>query len=106
MSINAIRTDAYADLGSAWVRDQAARVLQRHVQLGRHFSLDLVLLLDRAARIARAERSSQAPTERVSEANHLWRAVIEAIDHCARPQARPSPAREARMVIAEPIESH
>ncbi|MGO4392962.1 hypothetical protein AB4Z46_16560 [Variovorax sp. M-6] len=36
MSINTTRTSAHANLGSAWLRDQSARLHQRHLQFRRH----------------------------------------------------------------------
>jgi hypothetical protein len=57
MSIKVTRPEAYADLGDVWLRDQTARLLQKHLQFGQHFRLDVDLLLAgraRAARVARA----------------------------------------------------
>src|SRR5947209_3911895 len=61
-----LRTDvisppSYTDLGDAWVRYQSARVQQTHVQLGRHFRLDLNGLLHGLATAARARRRVPGP---------------------------------------------
>jgi hypothetical protein len=57
MSIKTTPPEAYADLGDVWLRDQTARLLQKHVQFGRHFRLDVDLLLAGRARAARAARA-------------------------------------------------
>ena len=53
--------DNYADLGDAWVRDQTARVRQKHLQLGGHWRLDMQALLARAARLARGATQCDSP---------------------------------------------
>ncbi len=84
MSMNLTRTNAYADLDDAWVRHQTARLHQRHLQYGRHCRLDVDAVLERAARLVRAARSIQALSKRENvSTDHLRRATIEAIDHCA-----------------------
>jgi hypothetical protein len=63
MSIKVTRPEAYADLGDVWLRDQTARLLQKHLQFGQRFRLDVDLLLAgraRAARVARAAAMSVA----------------------------------------------
>ena len=51
--MNAYRTDTFADLGDAWLRDQMARLHQAHLQAGQRWRLDVDTLLARAARMAR-----------------------------------------------------
>jgi len=94
MSIS--RTSACADLGDAWLRYQTARIRQKHLQFGRHCRLDVDALLARAASVSRAARRAEAPDkpERVST-DHIRRAMIEAIDHCAQFETRPSVRAEA-----------
>jgi hypothetical protein len=53
MSINAMRA-AYADLGDEWLRQQLAKLNQKHKQWERHFRVDVAALLANAARCARA----------------------------------------------------
>ncbi|HSW04116.1 hypothetical protein [Aquabacterium sp.] len=84
MPMNLSRTDAYADLGDAWLRYQSARLHQRHLQFGQHCRLDADALLGRAARNARAARSIQAPSQRArASADRFRRATMEAIERCA-----------------------
>jgi len=91
MSINPNGTNAYADLGDAWLSYQTARLHQKHVQSGWHFRLDVDALLDRAARMARAPQPNEAPTARENAStDHIRRAMFEAIDHCARVENGPS----------------
>ena len=49
----AFRTDTFADLGDAWLRDQMARLHQAHLQVGQRWHVDVGALLARAARRAR-----------------------------------------------------
>jgi hypothetical protein len=79
------QAEVYADLGEAWMRDQTARLHQRHLQFGRHWPLDVSALLERAARCARAVRLIHTPDSREYVSADLFRrAAREAIDHCAR----------------------
>jgi bifunctional pyridoxal-dependent enzyme with beta-cystathionase and maltose regulon repressor activities len=88
MSMNTTTTPAYADLGSAWLKYQTARIQQRHLQFGRHFRLDLDALLRRLATAARATRVMEAPAPHVPVSTiQMRRELIEAIDLCARVDA-------------------
>ncbi|WP_063925992.1 hypothetical protein [Cupriavidus sp. IDO] len=85
MPINELQSDAYADLGDIWLRDQSARLRQKHLQFGRHYRMDVEALLARNAQATRmgsaatmAAPSHGLPTDRIR------RATIEAIEHCAR----------------------
>jgi len=60
MRINDLQAEGYSDLGDLWLHYQIARLRQRHLQCGRHFRLDMIVLLDRLARIAREMRSLEA----------------------------------------------
>ena len=60
-SIDAISTHAYADLGDAWVRSHSTRIQQKHLQVGRHFRLDLNGLLRGLAIAVRKTRKEEAP---------------------------------------------
>lgn len=53
MFINEVPPGAYADLGDVWLRDQLARLRQRHQQFGRHFRMNVEALLARNAHAAR-----------------------------------------------------
>ena len=90
------RTSAFADLGHTWLRCQIARIHQKHLQFGRHCRLDVDALLARAASVSRAPGRAEAPAkpERVST-DHIRRAMIEAVDHCAQFETRPSARAEA-----------
>jgi len=55
MSNEPLRNAQYKDLGETWYSHQAARIVQRHIQFGRHCRLDLdALLAGIACRIRRA----------------------------------------------------
>ena len=101
MSIEATPMGDYADLGDAWLGYQTARLRQRHLQLGRRACLDVDALLSRAAGAARAARpDTPAVRANLSSTEHLRRAMVEAIEHCARLGA-PSLARIAEEVHAD-----
>lgn len=87
MTITADRAAQYADLGEAWLRQQLARIQQRHLQCGRHFRLDLDAVLANAARFARGAAGSGIRTHRQNSSDHLRRATVEAVEHCARLRA-------------------
>ena len=56
MSTNPLRNATYKDLGETWYSHQAARIVQRHLQFGQPWRLDLDALLAGVARtISRAE---------------------------------------------------
>ena len=59
MSLNATPANAYAGLGDAWVREQTARIQQKHLQFGGRRQLDVDALLSRAAAVARAGRPAE-----------------------------------------------
>ena len=59
MPIHTTRTSAYANLDKAWLRNQTARLHQRHLQFLRHFRLDIDTLLARAANLTRAARPAE-----------------------------------------------
>ena len=61
MSIRLIQPGAFADRGDVWLRDQLARLTQKHAQFGRHHRFDADALLARSARIARAASAAAAP---------------------------------------------
>ena len=67
MSIETLRNAQYKDLGETWYSHQAARIVQRHVQFGRHCRLDLdALVAGIARRIRRTNLDSAA-----NEGRHL-----------------------------------
>ena len=67
MSIETFRNAQYKDLGATWYSHQAARIVQRHIQFGRHCRLDLdALLAGIARRIRRTNLDSAA-----NEGQHL-----------------------------------
>ncbi len=91
MSIDTTRPSAYSNLGSAWLRDQIARLHQRHLQFRRHFCLDVDALLARAAKLTRAARAAESVTVRQHVSTDRIRLTkIVAIDHCAQLGTRPS----------------
>jgi len=53
MSIQTTRTPVHADPCCAWLRDQTARLQQRHLQFRRHFRLDADAVLARATSLRR-----------------------------------------------------
>ncbi|HBD36040.1 hypothetical protein SGO26_27850 [Cupriavidus metallidurans] len=85
MSIRLIQPGAFADRGDVWMRDQLARLTQKHAQFGRHHRFDADALLARSARIAREASAAAAPAaSKISTGDRLRRATIEAIEHCSR----------------------
>lgn len=60
MSIETLRNAQYKDLGETWYSHQAARIVQRHIQFGRHCRLDLDALLAGIARRIRGTNLSAA----------------------------------------------
>jgi len=91
MSLNSIPINAYAELGDASIRYQIARIYQKYLQFGQHCRLDVDTLL---ARVAGASRMAEpAETLTVPEhmsIDHIWCAMIEAIEHCAQLETYPS----------------
>jgi hypothetical protein len=75
MSIKVTQPEAYADLGDVWLRDQTARLLQKHLQFGQHFRLDVDLLLTGRARAARAARVIAMPVTDVNMPTDHTRSV-------------------------------
>ncbi|MCJ0762522.1 hypothetical protein [Variovorax terrae] len=99
MSIRLIQPGAYADLGEIWLRDQLARLTQKHAQFGGHYRMDADALLARLARTARAAEAAAVPTvAKVSAGDCIRRATIEAIEHCSRLEERFSHAAEVAAV--------
>ncbi|RSZ39731.1 hypothetical protein EJO70_17260 [Variovorax sp. 553] len=72
---------------SVWLRDQPARLMQRHLQFGGHYRFDADALLLRMARAARATRAAAIPVaKKISAEDRIHRATIESVEHCARLQ--------------------
>ena len=91
MSLNATPVNTYADLGDAWLRHQTARFHQKHLQFGQHCRLDVDALLARAAGVSRTTRPAGTLTVREHmSTDHTRRAMLEAIEHCARLETYPS----------------
>ena len=63
MSIETLRNAQYKDLGETWYSHQAARIVQRHIQFGRHCRLDLDALLAGIARRIRGTNLDRAAIE-------------------------------------------
>jgi len=105
MSVTLPRANDFADLGEVWLRYQTAIIHQKQAQFGgRHYHLDVDALLNQLARAAREARAREALRERqVRSTDHLRRATIEAIEHCARLDHRTS-ARvwQADLAISNP----
>jgi hypothetical protein len=78
MLIKAPATRAYADLGEAWLRYQTTRLAQKYLQAGRHFRLDIEVLLDRAGRTARAARQVETQIAREDTSSNQTRARTRA----------------------------
>jgi hypothetical protein len=53
MSPTTLRNTAREDLGETWYRHQVARIVQRHLQFGRHCRLDVDALVNGIARMIR-----------------------------------------------------
>ncbi|GAB7542574.1 hypothetical protein [Cupriavidus sp. 8B] len=105
MPINEVHTDAYADLGDIWLRDQSARLKQKHLQFGRHYRMDFEALLARNAQAARTGRAAAMPAEsRGLPTDRIRRATIEAIEYCS--QLNDPLARMARLPAATKSSSH
>nr|WP_315591690.1 hypothetical protein [uncultured Cupriavidus sp.] len=85
MSIRLIQPGAFADRGDVWLRDQLARLAQRHAQFGRRYRVDADALLARLASTSREAGVAVAPvTSKISVADRIRQATIEAIEHCSR----------------------
>ena len=63
MSIETLRNAQYKDLGETWYSHQAARIVQRHIQFGRHCRLDLDALVAGIARRIRGTNLDSAANE-------------------------------------------
>ena len=63
MSNEPLRNAQYKDLGETWYSHQAARIVQRHIQFGRHSRLDLDALLAGIARRIRGTNLDSAANE-------------------------------------------
>jgi len=63
MSIETLRNAQYKDLGETWYSHQAARIVQRHIQFGRHCRLDLDALVAGIARRIRSRNLDGAANE-------------------------------------------
>jgi hypothetical protein len=99
MSLNATPVNTHADLGDAWRRHQTARLRQKHLQFGQHCRLDVDTLLARMAGASRMAQSAETPTVREPmPTDHIRRAMIEAIEHCAQLRTHPS-ARAAEVFV-------
>lgn len=79
MSTETNRSSPYSHLGEVWLRGQIARILQRHLQFGRHLRLDVDSLLSRAAMLGRVEVLRRKPRD-----DFMRRATVDAIEHCFR----------------------
>jgi hypothetical protein len=96
MSIKVTQPNAYADLGDVWLRDQSARLMQKHLQFGRHYRMDADALLARLACTARAARTPVMPVANESSStDHIRRATIEAIEYCSWLESPPDAAAAA-----------
>lgn len=85
MPINETQSEAYADLGDIWLRDQSARLRQKHLQFGRHYRMDAKALLARNAQATRTARESSIPARSHGLPNDcIRRATIEAIEYCSQ----------------------
>lgn len=84
MSIRLIQPGVYADLGDVWLRDQLARLTQKHAQFGGHYRIDADALLARLARIAREAKVAAPAASKISAGDRIRRATVEAIEYCAR----------------------
>lgn len=90
MSFYTTQTNADADLGDIWFRDQTARIHQKHLQSGRHFRLEIDVLLAQVARRARAGRTIEMSIAHDGRSTDRTRPVaIEAIEQCAQLEIRP-----------------
>ena len=79
MSTASSRLSSYSHRGDAWLRDQKARIMQRHLQFGRHVRIDIDSLLSRAAWLSRVDMQHQE-----SRGDFMRRARVDAIEHCLR----------------------
>jgi hypothetical protein len=80
----------YSDLGVSWLHYQVARLRQRHQQCGQHFRMELFVLLERAARIAREVRIAETPATRPDS-------LVTCRECHLEPQARTSAGRNAEI---------
>jgi hypothetical protein len=92
MSIRLTRPGAYTDLGDSWLRDQLARLTQKHLQFGGHCRIDADALVARLACTARTAKAAAAAAAKAQTGDRIRRATIEAIEHCSRLESRVSHA--------------
>ena len=91
MSIETLRNAQYKDLGETWYSHQAARIVQRHIQFGRHCRLDLDALLAGIARRIRGTNLSAANAGQYSPTMRASRTT-------ERPEAAHRPAELKRRI--------
>lgn len=94
MSIRLTQPSACTDLGDIWLRDQLARLTQKHAQFGGHYRMDADALLARLACAARANAAAAPIAPRVATEDRFRRAMRDAIEHCSRLDGRFSRAAE------------
>lgn len=76
MCIHLAQPGAFSDLGDVWLRNQIARLTQKHVQFGRHFRIDADALLAQSARSTRATKAAaMTATEQTWSAGCFRRAT-------------------------------
>jgi hypothetical protein len=92
MSIRLTQPDAYTDLGDIWLRDQLARLTQKHLQFGGHYRIDADALLARLACTARTAKAAIAAAAKAQAGDRIRRATIDAIERCSRLESRVSHA--------------
>lgn len=86
------KTDAYADLGDVWLRNQLARLAQLHLRFGGHYRIDSDSLLAGWARTARATRTAAASAAAKVTEDRIWQATIEVIAQCSHSEDHRSDA--------------
>lgn len=91
MSIRLTQPGAYADLGDVWLRDQLARLTQKHAQFGGHYRINADALFARLARTARTAKATATPVvTKFATGDRIRWATIEAIEYCPRLEERTS----------------
>jgi hypothetical protein len=85
MSPKTFQRIGYEELGETWRCQQTARILQRHLQFGQHWRLDLEALLAAAARTSGRRKTHSTCSERPCPP------IVEALDPCSLPVARDRP---------------
>ena len=101
MPIETLGNAQYKDLGETWYSHQAARIVQRHIQFGRHCRLDLDALLAGTARRIRGTNLDSAWALRATDSAADPFAVLRSPDSLVASLRRVMRGADVVLVNAE-----